>query len=1034
MKSIVPWFCLLAVSSSSVIAAGNALEAYRSGHYVQAADKFLDDAKPGAVGHDYLGTMYLYGYGVLKNNQRALQNLRESASRGYLPAQKIAARYALIQDNNPEEALKWFKKAAEAGDLKAQLYCAAAYHFGVGVRKNEDKARRYDILAAKQGNSLGQASLAEHFIESRHSSNKRLGMIWVNRAVEQKEPLGLYVLADVYAEGKLVPKDLDKAKALYDSALSGGYLPAMLGLAALAKQAKDETLEQTWKTKYEEATQKIPNTPEALAARWLTRGKMLTLAKSGYGLDGIFTSWSDKLALQENQYNQPPQMAGISRKTLYKPRFKLVEPNSIPLTDYYDVLVKAASLQDNKTTDKSENKNDDFPVYPLAEKKWTALLEERASLGDPTAQFALGQLYQQGTGVKQDMEKSVAYYMQAVAQQDLKAEYTLGLFYLKGDGGQPDYKQAMGWLNDAAFKGNPEAQYVLGRLLEEGIQGEGDAWVIKPDKDRAMSMYALASFNQLPKGQYHLAEMLVRDKKGSLSVQEKQKRHALMKRLYQGAASKGVQEAVLPLAFFDAMDASKEKQAHALEVAKKEAKSGSQEAALLYGMLLDRGIGCEPDTGDAVYWYKKAKSNPVSAFMLGTYYAEGREVGKNQEKAAILLREAAQAGFSFADLNAAVLQHERGLAFMPALEKAHQLGNAQASLLLADYSLTRADNADQMKQARVIYQDLAERGDREAQLKLGYLLEQGLGGVVNVKEAAHWYELSGNQKQPVAQYLLGRLNQLGKLDTLPDYAASKVWYQRAMKNYAPAAIALGFVYETVDNNYTKASEAYEVASNKKNLIGAFDLGLMYEYGKGRPVDIKQAENLYFDAAEQGHTRAMVQLAGIYLRDTGMFGSQKKAVAWYRKAAERGDRNAMYQLGYLAEKGIGMSKDIPQALKDYQAAADKGNAQAVLALARLYQDGVGVQKNAEKAASLYQKLADRGNGYAQYHLAMLYYQGALGDVNQEKAKRWLKQAGSNGCRRAAHTLQWLNAEASESTSFIEPLSLGIASAWLKPTRG
>ncbi len=1028
MKSIVPWFCLLAVSSSSALAATSGLEAYRAGHYIQAANKFLGDTKPGTVGYDYLG------YGVLKNNQRALENIREAASRGYLPAQKIAARYALIRENNPEEALKWFKKAADAGDLKAQLYCAAAYHFGVGVRKNEDKARRYDILAAKQGNSLGQASLAEHFLESKHSSNKRLGMIWVNRAVEQKEPLGLYVLADVYAEGKLVPKDLNKAKELYDAALAGGYMPAMLGLSALAKEAKDETLEQTWKKKYEEAMQKMPDTAEARAARWLTRGKALTLADSGYGLDGIFTAWTDKLALQENQYNQPPQMAGISRKALYKPQFTLVEPNSIPLTDYYDVLVKASTLEEqqqaNQAGEQIKASFDDFPVYPLAEKKWTALLEERAVLGDPTAQFALGQFYQQGVGVTKDLDKAVAYYMQAVAQQDLKAEYTLGLFYLKGEAGKPDYKQAMGWLNDAAFKGNPEAQYVLGRLLEHGLRGEGDKWELKQDKDQAMSLYALASFNQLPMGQYHLAEMLVRDKTGSLSLQEKQKRHALMKRLYQGAASKGVKEAVLPLAFFDAMDTSKEKQAHALEVAKKEAKSGNQEAALLYGMLLDRGIGCSADTGDAVYWYKKATANPVSAFILGTYYAEGREVGKNQEKAAKLLAEASEAGFSFADLNAAVLEHQRGLSFMPELKKAHELGNTQASLLLADYFLTKRDNKEQLKEARDIYQALAERGDRNAQLKLGYLFERGFGGAVDDKSAAYWYELSAKQNQPIAQYLLGRLHQLGKLQTLPDYTVAKAWYQRAMNNYPPAAIALGFVYETVDNNYQKASDAYEIASKNSNVIGSFNLGLVYEYGKGRPVDRKEAENLYFDAAERGHARAMVQLAGIYLQDTSMFRSDKKALSWYKKAAEKGDRQALYQLGYMAEQGLGMSKDAKEAFRYYQAAAEKGNAKAILALARMHQEGQGVEKNAQKAADLYQRLADRGNGFAQYHLAMLYYQGVLGDTNQEKAKRWLKQAGSNGCKRAAHTLQWLNAESNESTSFIEPLSLGIASAWLK----
>lgn len=1026
MKSIAPWFCLAVLANASAAHAGNVLEAYRSGHYTEAAKQFLDGSKPDKVGYDYLGQMYLYGYGMLKNNQRAIQNLKASADRGYLPAQKQMARYELIHEKNPTEALKWFKKAAEKGDLKAQLYTAAAYHFGVGVKRNEDKARRYDIMASKQGDSLAQASLAEHFLESRHASNKRLGMIWVKRAVEQKEPEGEYLLAEVYLEGKLAPKDLAEAKRLYDSALAAGYTPAMQGLAKLAKANADEALAKTWNDKYQAASNQLSDKPEARAAHWLSRGKTLDFASCGYGLSGIYNDWTDNAARHQNQYNQPPQMAGVSRKALYQPNFKMIKPNSIPLTAYYDVLVKALPQQHQKI---------DFPKYDLAEKKYSVLLEEKAALGDPTAQFALGQLYQHGISVKKDQEKAVDYYMQAIAQQDLKAEYTLGLFYLTGENlteenKTPDYQQALGWFNDAAFKGNPESQYVLGYLFEHGQKDAEGKWAIEPNPKRAMAMYSLAAFNQLPEGEYRLAEMMVRDKTGSLSVQEKEKRNALMKRLYQHAAAKGIKEAVLPLAFFDAMDTSKAKQARALQVAKKEAKAGNDKAALLYGMLLDRGIGGAPDSGEAVYWYQKAKANPVSAFILGTYHATGHEVSEDQEKSAELLKQAQAAGFSFADFNLAILSHDKQMPFLDILEKAHQKGNSRASLLLADNALTRAEDDTAMKEARNIYQTLAERGSRDAQLKLAYLLEQGLGGKVNFDEAARWYTLAANQGQPIAQYLLGRLNQMGHLSQYPNDEVAKQWYQKAGKQYAPAAIALGFVYETVDNNYQQAHAAYDIASQKNNAIGQFDLGLIYEYGKGYPVNKDKAESLYLKSAEQGHVRAMVQLAGIYLHDTGKFRNEKIAAKWYKKAAKKGNRDALYQLGKMSEKGQGMSKNLEDAARHYQAAADKGNAKAILALAKLYEAGQGIPKDSEKAAALYQKLSDRGNGYAQYHLAMLYYQGELGDKNEEKAKRWLKAAGQNGCAKAQHTLQWLNAQSGDSTSFIEPLSVGTANAWLK----
>jgi|TARA_R110002126_G_scaffold1177_1_gene6991 enhanced entry protein EnhC len=1018
IRPITPWFCFITAVSAPLAYANTGIDAYRSGHYIQASDDLMHASKQGAVGDDYMGRMYLYGYGVLKNNQRALHRLRASAARGYLPAQKIVARYALIEEKNLTDALTWFKKAADQGDMQAQMYCAAAYRFGLGVRKSEDKARRYDIAAAKQGNSLAQASLAEHFLESRHRKNNNLGLIWVKRSAEQKEAAAQYLLGRVYAEGKLESQDVAQAKQLFELALAQGYVPAMRGLADLAKQAGDKALQKSWQEKADKAEAEISKNEEVLAARWLTGGKASTLTDSGYGLEGIFTAWNDPRALRQNQYNQPPQMAGISREHLYQPEFKLVEPNHIPLTDYYDMLVRSSADSEQKLM----QENVDFITYPLAEEAWSELLEERASLGDPTAQFALGQLYQQGHGVTKDLKKAVDYYMQAVDQQDLQAEYTLGLFYFNGEDGQHDYQQALGWLNDAAFKGNPESQYMLGRLLERGFQTPEGEWVVKPNRDRAMSMYSLAAFNQHAKGEYRLAEILVRDQATVLSVQEKTKRHELMKRLYEGAANQGVEEAVLPLAFFDAMSNSKEKQEHAYAVAEEKAKSGSPEAALLLGMLFDRGLGVGKNERDAVYWYQQAKSNPVSAFILGTYYAKGHEVSQDKEEAAVLLRQASAAGFSYADLNMAVLEHNQGLDFLPNLEKAHALGNTTASLLLADYSLTGTEDTEHVKQARGIYQDLAERGDRQAQLKLGYLLEQGLGGTVNMEKAAHWYELAANQGHATAQYLLGRLNQLGHLGQQPNYALAKQWYSRAMSNYAPAAVALGFIHETVDDNYKQASIAYELAANKFSVIGEFDLGLVYEYGKGRPVDHSKAATLYKSAAERGHARAMVQLAGLYMHDENLR-NYRKSAQWYRKAAKLGDRNAMYQLGYLAEKGMGVSQDPVFALSQYQASADQGDVQAILALARMHQEGVGTAQNSEKAAELYQILSEQDNGYAQYQLAMLYYNGALGDENKGKAKTWLKKAENNGCVRAQHALQKLNAETSENTSFIEPLTQG-----------
>src|ERR1700753_1260581 len=97
----------------------------------------------------------------------------KSAEKGYLPAVQVMAKYNLFQEKNPEQAIRWFKQAASLGDVEAQMFMAAAYSYGIGVKKNNDAAIHYDIDAAKNGNALAQFALADHFIDSRHSSNNK---------------------------------------------------------------------------------------------------------------------------------------------------------------------------------------------------------------------------------------------------------------------------------------------------------------------------------------------------------------------------------------------------------------------------------------------------------------------------------------------------------------------------------------------------------------------------------------------------------------------------------------------------------------------------------------------------------------------------------------------------------------------------------------------------------------------------------------------------------------------------------------------
>lgn len=1078
MKKLIPSICLV-VAAQSVYAAGDGsgIDAYRQGNYWQAASELNKDATRDPVALYYLGRMKLYGYGELKNNAQALEYIQNAAAKGHVPAMLLLGRIALNLDKNPAQALSWFKKAAEARHLFAQMYCIGAYKFGFGTPKNIDAVERYAINAAKSGNVLAQFTLAEVFLKNKNVTTRRAGLAWLEKAANKNFPEALFKLGQMYASGDLLKKDLNRAEGLYDAALKqgfqqawrgkgdiallgGDYLAAKenytralnagdkaaqvalallyldkkspeyhpeTGMSLLMKSAeKDHIAEAAYalariygngsaqeKLKSKEWTQQgqafereVGANPEKEMALWLTANRQTSLAASGYGLFGILTNWQNKDSLSQQIYNAAPQMESTTKQAIYHPSFTLMMPNEVPLEDFYTSYVQ--SMQEGQVSY-------DFPRYALAMPEVNDHLIAKAILGDSTAQFALGQLYQQGVSVPKDIQQAIKYYGQSVAQFDLRAEYNLGLLYLEGETGKPDYQQALGWLTDAAFKGSADAQYVLGQLFSKGYRDATGALVIQPDLEQATAMYYLGAANRHARSQFKLAELLSRESTASLSVAQKQERFKLLQSLYAHASEAGVDEARVPLAFFQAMSQDPNLQKQAFNVASQnESKHGL--APFLLGLLYDRGIGTEASHAKAMKYYERAEQLPVTSFILGTYAASENDLDQAQS----LLSIAQQAKFSYAPLNLAILEKKQARDFLPKLMEARALGNHRASLLLADYYLTQNTNDSQLSEAREIYREVAEKGDKEGQLKLAYMYENALGGPVDMSEAARWFEKSAQSGQPIAQYRLGRIYQLGRLSNQPDYTQAKYWYQQAMQKYVPAAVALGFVYDTVHDNYSDALRAYETAANQGDRIAKFNAGLIYEKGKGRPVDYEKAKSYYLAAAEQGHIQAMVQLAGLYFK--GVLGArdEKEALRWYKKAADAQDREALYYLGLFAETGIGMDLDYKVAQKYYQASASRGDAQAMLALARLYQYGQGINKNPEEAEVLYKELANQGNAYAAYQLAVMSYDGALGEKNKSQAQQWLQLAVANGSKEAEQMSLWLKAKTDERSSFIEPI--------------
>jgi enhanced entry protein EnhC len=944
MKATIPGLCLALTANSALVLADEGLDAYRQGDYTIAAQKITAAKTLDPIMQYYLGRMYLYGYGQEKDNKLAIQNIQNAAEKGLLTAQQIMGRYELIHENNPEQALYWFKKAANTGDMSAQMYCAAAYLFGFGAKLNPDLAKKYYITAAQHGNSIAQTQLADSFLETKQISNKKLGLIWLNKAVAQQNPNAQVMLAKLYINGTLVEKNLAQAKELLNLALKQGSVAAIYTMGELSQQEKNYTDAKTWYLKAAEKNYipaymalanlySIPQTPlfdehaaflmtlkaaqsdlpEAqvalsniykngrgtianaeLAAAWLKKSKQgvvnpdsrlskvvqwLTLnqanqfANTDYRLNGIFTAWHNPGFLKEKQINPAPHMVEFSQQSLYQPKFVMLQPNEIPISAYYNALVSATAQEKQglhlpriklalAATQHHEVNDNMFEFTEVAHNKLSIeerikLLKARAVVGDPAAQLELGLRYQYGDGVQTSQEEAVKYLKLADLQHDVRARYQLAIMYLTDPGFTKSRKDGLDLMTQAALRGLPQAQYVLGQINQYGFD---DVAIKKPiNLDQAAELYKLASANKFGLAQYKLADLLVHQKPVDLTKDGLQQRYNLIKFLYQGAVSDGVNAAELPLAFYNAMDKDEKLRAQAFAVATKQAEAGNANAALLLALMYDRGIATKVDASRAQEWYKKAADTPVSEFVLGTYMSQGNFISKNLEQSKILLQKSADAGFMYAHYNLSVLKHELKEDFIPDLDQALNLGHSLSGVLLADYYVSLGDNKENLHKARDLYQRFAASGDQNSQLKLAYLCEQGLGGVIDWPQAGKWYQASAEQGNVVAQYLLGRLYQLGRLEKDPNIDFAHKWYAAASGKYMPAAVANGFLFDAFDDNYVNARNAYELAANKGDAVAQYNLALIYEGGKGIPVDLVKARELYEASAKQGYEPAVLRL-------------------------------------------------------------------------------------------------------------------------------------------------------------------------------
>jgi len=401
-------------------------------------------------------------------------------------------------------------------------------------------------------------------------------------------------------------------------------------------------------------------------------------------------------------------------------------------------------------------------------------LERVAGQGNTSSECVLGRLYHEGKGVTKNAGKAAGWYSRAAAQGSADAQLMLARMYDQGEGVQRDPEEAAKWFFKAAEQGNADAEYRLGRIYEEGT-------VAEQDYAKALKWYRQAAVQ----GNKYAEDKLKKDSLELFSRATEQNDAAAqysLSQMYQ--SGKGIRQ----------------DSAEALKWLQRAAHQGNTDAQIGLGKMYAEGNGVSQDYSEALKWYRKAadQGSGDAQYIIGSMFENGNGTPGDAAGAATWYRRAAESGNKPA---------------MTALRKSAESGNAQAACYLGQiYESGRCVDKNYGTALRW-YRKAAEDGNKSA-----------LSAIMEAAESG----------KAAAQYTLGQMYESGG-GVAKDGEVAARWYRKA-----------------AEGRYSGALSALRKAAGSGNAAAQYYLGRMYETGQGAEKNKKEAVRWYRSSAKQGN--------------------------------------------------------------------------------------------------------------------------------------------------------------------------------------
>ena len=217
------------------------IKAFRIEKYDEAIRRLTPLADGGdVVAQTYLGLIYVEGYGVEPDINKAVEWYSKAAQQGQPDAQYALGLIAHIGrggfNRNFDTAVKWYELAAQSSHPEALFQLGTLYTDGFGVGRDFKKASQYFEQAGELGHADAQYNLGVFYMTGVGVAQDPMQALkWFGRAGMKGHPDAQYNMGILYGGGMGIEENPAEAAKWLQAAANSGLADAefVLGVVTL---------------------------------------------------------------------------------------------------------------------------------------------------------------------------------------------------------------------------------------------------------------------------------------------------------------------------------------------------------------------------------------------------------------------------------------------------------------------------------------------------------------------------------------------------------------------------------------------------------------------------------------------------------------------------------------------------------------------------------------------------------------------------------------------------------------------------------